>query len=218
MNPSVLWTTLCLPKTGIWGPNSRCGAFGGRAFVNWWDLDKVIRGQRRRWLEGITSSMDRSLTNSGRQWRTGKPGMLQSLGLQRIGHDLATDQQQWCERWGPWWDWHPYVLYGELALSSSTGAHSQKAGVCKPGRGPSPRIQARPQPPELWERKLLLLGPRCLWDSVTTALQDEDSWTLSWVAAPRNLWTSSSLGASWRGFQLWTMWTSQEEGIKEDPE
>ena len=31
--------------------------------------------------------------NSGRQWRTGKPGMLQSMGLQRVGHDLATDQQ-----------------------------------------------------------------------------------------------------------------------------
>ena len=32
--------------------------------------------------------------NSGRQWRTGKPGMLQSMGWQRVGHDLATEQQQ----------------------------------------------------------------------------------------------------------------------------
>ena len=32
--------------------------------------------------------------NSGRQWRTGKPGVLQSMGLQRIRHDLATAQQQ----------------------------------------------------------------------------------------------------------------------------
>ena len=31
--------------------------------------------------------------NSGRQWRTGKPGVLQSTGLQRAGHDLATGQQ-----------------------------------------------------------------------------------------------------------------------------
>ena len=31
--------------------------------------------------------------NSGRQW-TGKPGVLQSLGLQRVRHDLAIEQQQ----------------------------------------------------------------------------------------------------------------------------
>ena len=33
-------------------------------------------------------------TNSGRWWRTGKPGMLQSMGLQIAGHNLATEQQQ----------------------------------------------------------------------------------------------------------------------------
>jgi len=32
-------------------------------------------------------------TNSSRQWRTGKPGILQSMGLQRDGHDLVTKQQ-----------------------------------------------------------------------------------------------------------------------------
>jgi len=32
--------------------------------------------------------------NSGRQWRTEKPGVLQSTGLQRVRHDLATEQQQ----------------------------------------------------------------------------------------------------------------------------
>ena len=30
--------------------------------------------------------------NSGRLWRTGKPGMLKSLGSQRVRHDLATEQ------------------------------------------------------------------------------------------------------------------------------
>ena len=33
--------------------------------------------------------------NSGRQWRTGKPGVLQSMGSQRVhGYDLAIEQQQ----------------------------------------------------------------------------------------------------------------------------
>ena len=32
--------------------------------------------------------------NSWRLWSTGKPGMLQSMGLQRVGHNWATEQQQ----------------------------------------------------------------------------------------------------------------------------
>ena len=31
--------------------------------------------------------------SSGRWWRTGKPGVLQSMGLQRVGHDLKTEQE-----------------------------------------------------------------------------------------------------------------------------
>ena len=41
--------------------------------------------QRMRWLDGITDSMDMSLMMSGR------PGMLQSMGSQRVGHDWATE-------------------------------------------------------------------------------------------------------------------------------
>ena len=33
--------------------------------------------------------------NSGREWRTEEPGMLQSTGSQRVGHDLKTEQQQY---------------------------------------------------------------------------------------------------------------------------
>ena len=32
--------------------------------------------------------------NSRRWWRTGKPGVLQSMGSQKVGHDLVTEQQQ----------------------------------------------------------------------------------------------------------------------------
>jgi len=35
-------------------------------------------------------------TNCGRWWRTGKPGMLQSMGSQRVEHDRVTEKQQGC--------------------------------------------------------------------------------------------------------------------------
>ena len=53
------------------------------------------RGQQMtRWLDCITDSWTWVWENSGRWWRTGKPLMLQSLGLQKSGHDWATEQQQ----------------------------------------------------------------------------------------------------------------------------
>ena len=57
------------------------------------------RGQQRmKWLDGITNSMDRSLSRLPESvrvmkswWWTGKPDMLQSMGSQRVGHDWANE-------------------------------------------------------------------------------------------------------------------------------
>ena len=48
-------------------------------------------GQRMRWLDGITDSIDMGLVDSRSWWWTGRPGVLWFMGLQRVGHDWATE-------------------------------------------------------------------------------------------------------------------------------
>ena len=51
--------------------------------------------QRMRWLDGITDLMDMSLRNSRSWWWTGRPGVLQSMGSQRVRHNWKTELN-WC--------------------------------------------------------------------------------------------------------------------------
>ena len=44
-------------------------------------------------MDGIISSMDMSLSKLQEIVKTGKLGVLQSMGSQKVGHDLVTEQQ-----------------------------------------------------------------------------------------------------------------------------
>ena len=71
----LMWRADSLEKTLM------LGKLEGRRRRGW---------QRMRWLDGNADLMDMS---SRRWWRTGEPGMLQPMWSQRVGHDLASEQQ-----------------------------------------------------------------------------------------------------------------------------
>ena len=72
--------------------------FGDRVFWCWERLKAGGEGDDRGW-DGWMASLTQWTwvwANSGGCWWTGKPGVLQSMGLQRVGHDWVTEMN-WTE-------------------------------------------------------------------------------------------------------------------------
>ena len=72
-----------------------------KRFWCWERLRARGEGATRGWGGWMTSRTQWTWfwANSGRQWRTGKPGVLQFMGSQSVGHDLVNEQQRLGELW-----------------------------------------------------------------------------------------------------------------------
>ena len=81
----------------LWTPDARSPDATHRKRPGWWEkLRTGGEGGDRAWDGWMTSWTQWTWVwaNSRRWWRTGKPGMLQSMGLPRVRQDWLTEQEQ----------------------------------------------------------------------------------------------------------------------------
>ena len=84
----------------LWPPHAKSWLIG----KDWcWEgLGAGGEGDDRGWDSWMASltQWTRVWVNSGSWWWTGRPGVLQFMGSQRVGHDWVTEQLIHTEKWG----------------------------------------------------------------------------------------------------------------------
>ena len=98
MNTESTWK-----RSWFWERLKAGGEEGGRG----WD-DSIASWTQWTWI----------WANSGRQWRTEEPGVLQSMGSQRVRNNLTTEQQ--------------YIPHGEVTRRCSDELFQQSFSLQKP--------------------------------------------------------------------------------------
>ena len=73
----------CVDHNKLWKAVKEMGIPGHLICLTWWD----------GWMASLMQ-WTWTWANSGRWWRTGRPGVLQSMGSQRFRHKWVTEQKQ----------------------------------------------------------------------------------------------------------------------------
>ena len=141
------------------------------------------RRQRMRWLDGITDSWAWVWVNSGSWWWTVRPGVLQSMELQRAGHDWATELN-WIELNSSFWSYP-----GSSAGKESTCNAGDPGLISGLGRSPGEGIGYPLQyswaslvawmvknSPAMWETWVPYLG----WEDLLEDSRATHSTILAW--------------------------------------
>ena len=79
----------------LWPPNAESWLIGKDPYSvkDWWQEEKGPTEDEIGWMESPTLWTWVSVS-SWKWWSTGKPGMLQSMGVQIVGHDWVTEKHQ----------------------------------------------------------------------------------------------------------------------------
>ena len=129
--------------------------------------------QRIRCLDGITDSMDVSLSELREWWWTRRPGVLRFMGSQRVGHDWATELN--------------WILFYEQKSSCNIIIYSLNAQWVK-----NPPAMRDTQETQVWS----LGGEDPLEEGMVTH-SSILAWRILWTEEPGWLQSNGSRSCTW---------------------